>query len=205
MCTYAYTCSLVSSQTCSRSACCSLCCQGTLPWRWRQTSTPKKRIWCSTRSTSRSTTTSGTQMPRPAHGVIQIRLPMLSSHLQYENRQCYNTQSPRDWSRRQVWIKHIRHWYRLRLSFPRLKWCWMLKHRLAYSLVLETWLFCLFFLWGSNWVMAACYDVPGVTQSINRKLREMTASHFSNAVTSLERVEFNTLSCIIPASSKHLC
>ncbi len=203
MCTYTCTCSLVSSHTWSRSACCSLCCQGTLPWRWRQTSTPRKKIWCSTRSTSRSTTTSGTQMPRPAHGVIKIWLPMLSSHLQYENRQCYNT--PRDWSRRQVWIKHrhIRHWYHLRLSFPRLKRCWMLKCRLACSLVLETWLLSFFF--SEGWVMAACHDVPEVTQSINGELRDMIASHFSNAVTSLERVEFNTLSCIIPASLKHLC
>lgn len=33
--------------------------------------------------------------------------------------------------------------------------------------------------------------MPEVTQSINRKLCEVTASHFSNAVMCLERVELN--------------
>lgn len=47
------------SPTIFRSACCCLSCQGMLPWKWRLTSTLKKKTWCFTRSTSRSTTMSG--------------------------------------------------------------------------------------------------------------------------------------------------
>lgn len=43
----------------SRSVCCFQCCRGTLQWRWRLTSMPRRRTWCSIRSTSRNTTTSG--------------------------------------------------------------------------------------------------------------------------------------------------
>lgn len=42
-----------------RNACCFLFCQGTSPWKWRLTSTLRKKTWCSTKFTSRNTTTSG--------------------------------------------------------------------------------------------------------------------------------------------------
>lgn len=111
-------------------------------------------------------------------------------------------------SRRQVWIKHrhIRHWYRLRLSFPRLKLCWMLKRRLVHWQSLRR-DFPSFppphFLWGSSWDTST-YDIPEVTQSFNRRLREMTANHFSNAVTCLECVEFSTYERAVPHNLSQL-
>lgn len=38
---------------------CSQCCPNMLPWKWRRTSTPRRKTWCSTRSISRNMTTSG--------------------------------------------------------------------------------------------------------------------------------------------------
>ncbi len=53
--------------------------------------------------------------------------------------------------------------------------------------------------------MAACYDVPGVTQSINRKLREMTASHFSNAVYKFGACGIQHIVLHNPSQLEHLC
>lgn len=42
-----------------RNVCCSQCCQGMLPWRWRLTSMLRRKTWCFIRSISRNTTMSG--------------------------------------------------------------------------------------------------------------------------------------------------